>query len=171
MSAFDPQGASENPYKSYDESGRLPAYEATAAGFDAKLIRKFRGEIHALGAFWMLIGLLTLGLGAAIGTGVFGPVSGGLGQVNEQRDAAPILAAVLFAIGALYLLVGLAACMKHLWAVYVGLVLSYLSLVGNLFSLNLCGIVILAIVILQGHRVVKWAGEMRRAGVPLTAKP
>jgi hypothetical protein len=43
--------------------------------------------------------------------------------------------------------------------------------VGNAINLNLCGIVILIFVILQSHRVIKWAKQIRQAGLPLNAKP
>ena len=55
--------------------------------------------------------------------------------------------------------------------VYVGLGLSYLSVISNLFNFNLCGMIILVIVIIQAHRVISWAGQLRRAGIPLTARP
>ena len=58
-----------------------------------------------------------------------------------------------------------------MWAVYVALALSYLSMVGQILNLNICGGIIIILVILQAHRVIGWAKEMRAAGLPLTAKP
>ena len=66
---------------------------------------------------------------------------------------------------------GVFSCLKHMWAVYVGLGLSYLSVISNLFNFNLCGMIILVIVIIQAHRVISWAGQLKRAGIPLTARP
>ncbi|GAC1449455.1 MAG: hypothetical protein NVSMB9_33330 [Isosphaeraceae bacterium] len=36
---------------------------------------------------------------------------------------------------------------------------------------RLCSIVITILVIVQAHRVIKWARQMQAAGVPLTTKP
>jgi hypothetical protein len=58
-----------------------------------------------------------------------------------------------------------------MWAVYVALILTYLSLLGQVLRFNVCTIAILIAVILQAHRVIGWANRMRAAGVPLTAKP
>ena len=66
--------------------------------------------------------------------------------------------------------VGLGACLKRMGAVYAGLVLSYLNIAGNLLSLNICALAITAAVIIQAHRVINMAGELRRKGIPLTAR-
>jgi hypothetical protein len=58
-----------------------------------------------------------------------------------------------------------------LWAVYVGLALSYLSALGNLVNLNLCGLAIVVVAIVQAHRVISFAGQLNRAGIPLTTRP
>ena len=120
-----------------------------------KMIRKFREQIHALGALWIILGGL----------------AGGLVVVSQfvMRDAGPrampldspiwlVIAAV--AVG--WIVVGVAACLKQLWAVHTGLVLSYLSLVGQVVNLNICGGVIVLIVILQAHRVIGSSGGRGR---------
>jgi hypothetical protein len=72
---------------------------------------------------------------------------------------------------AVYLLLGIAACCKQIWAVYVGLVLTYLGLLGQLTQLNVCGLIITAVVLLQAHRVIGFAKKLKAAGIPLNTVP
>jgi hypothetical protein len=124
---------------------------------DRVMVKKFRDQILALGVLWIIGGTL------AAGIGVFG--------LARPSDA-PVPLAVVAVLGLAWIVIGVLTCLKHLWAVYVGLVLSYLSLVGQLVTLNLnLGLVVVILVILQAHRVSGWAKRMRAAGVPLTAKP
>jgi hypothetical protein len=58
-----------------------------------------------------------------------------------------------------------------MWAVYTGLVLSYISLVGNLLQLNLCALAIVIAIIVQAHRVIGFASTIRAAGLPLDTQP
>ncbi len=136
---------------------------------DRDLIRKFRREIHGLGGFWIFIGGIV--------------VIGGLAMSNVRpapgidRDALAGVGMVMAVLGGVWVTIGILTCMKHMWAVYVGLVLSYLSAVGNLVNLaqgqvpSLIGLIIVIVVIVQAHRTIGWASRMRSAGVPLTTKP
>lgn len=126
---------------------------------DKELVRKFRREMHGLGGFWIFIGALAFIAGIVI-------AAAGAGAAGVE----PALGVVAVVLGAGWIGIGVFTCLKHAWAVYVGLVLSYLSLLGNLINLNICPLVILIIVIVQAHRCIKWMGQMRDAGVPLTAK-
>ena len=79
---------------------------------------------------------------------------------------------ILLAItGLVWFAVGVATCLKQMWAVYIGLGISYLSLLGNLTSVNICGLVIVILVIIQGHRVIGFSKTLRAAGIPLNSKP
>ena len=62
------------------------------------------------------------------------------------------------------------SCLKQIWAVYVGLVLSYISVIGNLININVCGLVILVVIIIQAHRVIGWSRELTARGIPLNTK-
>lgn len=130
---------------------------------DFELVQKFRQQIHALGAFWIIIGLLAVGIvtaGLMMGNGIMRP--------NSQR---PLIAfGVVATLGIAWIALGILTCLKKMWAVYVGLGLSYLSAVLQLLSLNVCGVVILILVILQAHRVIGWATKLKTAGVSLSAK-
>jgi hypothetical protein len=144
---------------------------------DADQIRRFRREMHGLGGFWIFMGCLMLLLSVL--------------AANVQAVLEGPLVAILLVLTLIYFGIGGFIFAKHMWAVWTGLVLAYLSLLGNLIRAidvlgaaggNLdspegtgfvCGLifgfVILGAVIVQSHRVIKWAGELRRAGVSLTA--
>jgi hypothetical protein len=125
-----------------------------------KTLKDFRSQILALGVAWIILAGLALAAGILIGV------------VGEPADdATPILLAIVGVAGLLWGGLGICACLKQMWAVYVGLVLSYISVAGNLLQLNLCAIVILALIIVQAHRVIGFAKELQRAGVPLTTRP
>ena len=158
MSQSDPPPI--NPYQAPSLAPGMAVIDIRDAEVRAK-IKKFRDQIHALGAFWIIIG----GISAALG--VFLEVS--LDSVEIQ--GAPVLGAIVIATGAAWFGLGIAACLKQMWAVYVGLGLSYLSVLGNLARFNLCSLILLIAVILQAHRVIGWARELQAAGIPLDAKP
>ncbi len=132
--------------------------------FDPATLKKFRDQIHALGALWIILGLIVLGLAAMV-------ISGKV-DLTKRLDGDPsILLAIFFVSGSIWLVLGILACFKLMPAVYTGLVLTYLSAVGNLINLNICAIVICAVIILQAHRVISLANVIKAAGVPLNAKP
>jgi hypothetical protein len=55
-SSFDPNPA-DNPYHSFDVHDVPLAEVVRDPAVDAEMIKRFRKEIHALGAFWILISL------------------------------------------------------------------------------------------------------------------
>lgn len=133
---------------------------------DRTMIRKFREQIHALGALWIFIGSLSSAVASyALQNGPDPTARIMIG--SEQR----VFLVVLAGLGLTWLVLGVLTCLKQMWAVYVALALSYLSMVGQILNLNICGGIIIILVILQAHRVIGWAKEMRAAGLPLTAKP
>jgi len=127
-------------------------------------IRKFREQIHALGAVWIFLGSV-----AALVAGF--AVLGSTSVAKLLGADVMLLLVIIGAMGGLWLTVGILTCLKQMWAVYVGLGLSYLSLVGQILNFNVCSTIILIAVILQAHRVIGWANQMNAAGIPLTAKP
>jgi hypothetical protein len=151
-----------NPYAP-PVAGGQDAGAMSLSAPDRALVTKFRQQIHALGAFWIFIGGLAIVL-AAIG------LAGNRGFVNQDRLQSLVLA-VVGVIGMGWCLLGVLTCLKHLWAIYVGLALSYLSIPVQLLSLNLCGVAVLIVVVLQAHRVIGWANRMQSAGIPLTVRP
>ena len=155
---------SDNPYKtpaqSYEPSAAAQAYARDVDTRETmETIKKFREQMHALGALWIIIGAIALGLS--------------LYTMNEMPgDENAFGVVVVFGFfGLLWFGLGIATCFKLIGAVYVGLVISYLSLLANILSLNICGTIVVIVVILQAHRVIKWAGEMRNSGIPLNSLP
>lgn len=138
---------------------------ATAPGqVDRTIIKKFREQILALGVLWILLGCLA---GTVVVLASGGSRAFGAGLAGEDR----LLLGIIAALALFWVVLGVLTCMKQMWAVYVGLVLSYISALGNIIQLRVCALVLLIFVILQAHRVIKWAGQLRAAGFPLTAKP
>ena len=127
---------------------------------DPKLVRNFRVQAVALGVIWIIFGvapLITIGFAVALDWTPLG------------RMAQAAVALVLLAMSGAAVALGVATCLKKLWAFYTGLVLSYLLLFVFVVSLNVCSIVMVIPVVLQTHRVIRWAGQLRAAGIPLTA--
>lgn len=150
-----------NPYQPPAiDVGSLPTgAAATPAAY--KLVKDFRTQIHALGAFWIFIGGLALALVAFAASLV------------DPGESPALFMGILGGLGLVWLALGVLTCCKQIWAVYVGLVLSYLSLIGNLVTLNfnLCSLILLIAAIAQAHRVISWARQMTHMGIPLTTKP
>ncbi len=154
---------SPNPYQS--PAAPSPAIPPSSEAHEHlhKVLKDFRSQIIALGAFWIFIGVV------AITAGVF------VGYMANQADQDPatmkILLAILGVMGAIWVGLGVCVCFKQIWALYVALVLSYVSIISSVFRLQLCSIVLLGAVIFQAHRVLRWANELQAAGIPLTTRP
>jgi hypothetical protein len=157
-----------NPYQA-PKDFPVSAGDPVRSTIDPELVKKFRQQIHALGGLWIIIG------SAALAWAVFG--FGARGRLWGDPDPdffsgeVLVLLVTIAVTGSVYLSVGVAACLKHMWAVYAGLVLGYVSLLAQLAKFNVCGIFIIILVIVQAHRVIRWTRQMHAAGVPLTARP
>ncbi|HEV7282466.1 MAG TPA: hypothetical protein VGN57_19845 [Pirellulaceae bacterium] len=163
---------------SQENPSPFAAYAPPAAGSAATpvspyqaylpILKQFREQMLALGVLWLLFGALGSVAGAAL-------VAMHLGQFDvdaERLEGFPLfLALFALAIGLLWLFAGVGTLMKRQGAVIAGLVLSYLWLVGNVISLNLCLAALAIVVIIQAHRVLRFASQLRAAGVPLDTKP
>jgi hypothetical protein len=126
----------------------------------ARLVKQYRQQMHSLGALWIIIGSLLLILGGVVG---FMP-----GNDNVDNF---VMLGIFVVMGLIWLGLGVLTCLKQMWAVYVGLVLSYLMVVNNLINFNLCGLVIMGAAIFQAHRVIGWAKDLTRKGIPLSTRP
>lgn len=158
MTTSDSQ--SPNPYQApaAPEQSAMPSSAMTTPAA-YRLLKDFRTQIHALGGFWIFIGSLACGLALLFGV------------TGDPVQETAILIGILLAAGAIWLSIGVLACYKQIGAVYVGLVLSYLSLIGNLLSFNVCTLIIFILVVVQAHRVLGWAKQLTRMGIPLTTRP
>src|SRR5687768_3991988 len=85
----------------------------TPEQLNTRTIHLFRQQIHAVGGLWIIFGGLAVGVGLyflneqvqsarASGAGIVGPGN--------------LVVGVLLAIGALWVVVGVFACMKQMWA-------------------------------------------------------
>jgi hypothetical protein len=124
----------------------------------AKDLKAFRDQLVALGALWIVIGLLSGALGVYLATQAVGPASGQtLGQGLGGAAAGVVLwmlSIVNIGYGVASLAIGVLACMKRVTALRVGMVLNYFILVIQVFALNFCGAAIMVVAILQAHRVL-----------------
>ena len=139
----------------------------------ADTLKKFKQQVLALGVLWIILGVL-VGIGAAlIATGGAMLQMGGPGAQPELPPGATtsvlVLAGVSAAMSLAWIVTGIFSIMKHVWAIYSGLVLTGLALIWNLVSFSLCPVLILVVALLQGIRVAMYVGQLNRAGVPLNS--
>src|SRR4051812_1723605 len=104
----------QNPFQSPLMLAEAPLVQSD---FDPQLVAKFRSQIHALGGVWIFFGVVLIGIFAYL---VFGSAVHG-----TRGDSLTIF---LIAVGGVWLGLGIATCLKQMWAVYIGLGLTYLSL-------------------------------------------
>ena len=75
---------------------------------DRETIKKFRREMHGLGGLWIFFAILVTGVGIA----AFG------GNIpNVDAEAATGLGVIMLLLAALWGVVGIFTCLKHMWAV------------------------------------------------------
>jgi hypothetical protein len=153
---------SPNPYES-PQFAAMPQLSPTSTVRLVKKLRDFRTQIVALGAAWIVLAAIGLAAGA------FLFASRGGGEIDEE--GLWVVAAIVLSMGLIWLVLGIWTCAKQMWSVYTGLVLCYVSAAGNLFSFNLCAIAILVVLIVQAHRVIGLASELKRAGILLNTRP
>lgn len=130
----------------------------------AKDLKAFRDQLVALGALWIVIGLLSGAMGVYLATQAMGQTSG-----QDPGGAAAgivlwVLSFVNTGYGVASLVLGVLACMKRITALRVGLVLNYVILVIQVLALNFCGAAIMVVAILQAHRVLSLRKKLIAAG-------
>ena len=143
--------SSENPFQA--PTPFEPDSELVDSALNAAEEKKFNQQIVALGGFWIIIGL------AAAGFACVTAFSSG-----RQLPISTIVLLVIGVLGLVWIGIGVLTCMKKIPAVWVGLILSYVSIVGQLIWMNLCGLVILVLVIAQAHRVISWSKKRKVLG-------
>lgn len=126
---------------------------------DRDEIRKFRKEMHGVGGLWIFFGVVC-GLAGIVFIG------------NPPRGADGTFGLVLLFLGALWGSAGVGTCAKQLWGLWMGLILCYLSLLGNLVRLpeSLCPLLFIIAALVQSHRCLSTAKKLRDAGIPLTER-
>lgn len=134
----------------------------------------FRAQILALGAAWIFVGL---------GSAIF--VAIGLARTEidgHDRRIAWLIAVIVGVAQVIWFPIGILTCLRKMWAVYCGLILSYLVLFSPLFHLGISIVVgreilwlaapsimvslIFVLLLLQGHRVISLANRLHEEGIP-----
>ncbi|GAB4157275.1 MAG: hypothetical protein Tsb009_34340 [Planctomycetaceae bacterium] len=132
----------------------------------SKLVKQFNQQTRALGGFWIFIAVISVGAGLFL----FQAAGANLNPGNAE-----LVALLIIGLGFIYLSIGILAIAKVIPAIYVGLVLTYLSLISSFAQImmgvamgraggficgNIFGILICLAVIVQAHRVIKWSKEL-----------
>lgn len=123
-------------------------------------LQQFRSRMHTLGGFWIFLGIIVLAVMIVIGL-----------DARPLNEVTVITLAILGAGGLTCLVLGVLTLIKFMPAVYIGLALSYLSGLGGILQCNICWLVMLLPGIVQAHQVIALAMEIRRARIPLDARP
>ena len=125
-----------------------------------RVIRRFHAELRALVLFWMVTGLLSVaGGGALLYSGTSDLIT------FTSRPSVILVAIVLLATGVVWVVASVMIAMKNLSAVRMGLWVSYLSVLVNLTFLNILGIMVLFVGIMQALRVLKSGLLLQEAGL------
>jgi hypothetical protein len=121
-----------------------------------QLLRDYRTTIFSLGTFWILLGLSSAGLSISAlankgdeDVGLLKQITVGLALVN----------------GFAWTALGIYACLKQLWAVYVGLLISYVFGLVLLAQFNFCWLVFVVAAITQSHYVISMARKLMAQGI------
>ena len=142
----------------FDRSLRGSKRVSSSGELDRQTISEFKSSVKTAGGIWLASGVLALGfIMLAMGGGKLPGIVGGL-----------LVFVAMIAV--VWIVIGGFAIARHMWAIWTGLVLSYLSLVGNVMSMaqgesgGICGIAFVIISLVHGHRVIKHAKTIREAG-------
>jgi hypothetical protein len=130
-----------------------------------RVVKQYRQQMHSLGTLWIIIGCLGVVLGTVF---AFRDLSQVGGMEEYYR---PMIVSSFVMTGVVWFGLGILTCLKQMWAVWIGLILSYVMVLASLLNFNLCGIVVVGAAIFQAHRVIGWAKEMQRRGIPLSTRP
>lgn len=166
------EGEPDEPRTPYTDGGdgddaRVPDIRKHPS--EIEFAGQFHQQIVALGVLWVLM---------------FGVVPGVAAYrfASQVRGESGYLAILLAGSALVWTVLGVLACRRHMWAVRIGLVLSYLIPVITVADLVwggpagggggcLYSALFVILSILQAHRVIGFARKMRAAGIPLDRMP
>src|SRR4051812_32960329 len=77
------------------------------------VVKKFRDQIHALGALWIFFGVVACAIAAV--------AFSGNNFLANNVGGAQLMLVIVGTMGALWFILGIMTCLKQIWAVYVGL--------------------------------------------------
>ncbi|WP_254507885.1 hypothetical protein [Anatilimnocola floriformis] len=103
------------------------------------------------------------------------------GQLFTRGDTLlqfEVVGLILLICAGLWFVAGLMTIFKQLWAVYLGLVGSYLALIlfavvgiASFAPAALVPLMFFVIAIVQSHRVIAWAKDLLNRGISLATRP
>ncbi|MCA9106767.1 MAG: hypothetical protein KDA83_15200 [Planctomycetales bacterium] len=164
-----------NPYESLLESttpNQPPAILKMSSTLQ-KTLSNFRAQTLALGVLWIIIGGLAIIGGTLI---MVVALNDNSSVVNNDQDSSTngfLFYYGLFSgiMGLVWIVVGLKTISKSVTAIYIGLTLSTLSMIGNVLTFSLCPALILVAAVFQSIHVLRFSRILTQNGIPLTAKP
>lgn len=143
-----------------DRSLRGSRRVRSSGELDRQTISEFKSSVKTAGGIWLASGIIALG---------FIMLTMGMGGGRMLGMLGGLLVVVAM-ISVVWIVIGGFAIARHMWAIWTGLVLSYLSLVGNVMSMvqgdgsGVCPIAFVIISLVHGHRAIKHAKTIREAG-------
>ena len=81
------------------------------------------------------------------------------------------IALVMIVLGLIWFVLGIFTCRKHLWAAYAITGMSGLSLIGNLMSVNVPGMVGAGAILAESIVIGQKGRELKSRGIRLDQKP
>jgi hypothetical protein len=156
---MDPQmPPDDNPYRSPEHAAEYAAKYQWNSEIDLSIVQRYRNQMHTLGAVWL-------------GSGVLLALVCGLFLVTGFRRLSYLEIGVAIFYGLPLILLGAAVFAKQMWAVWIGLILTYIATLTSVFSCNAYATVLFLILVVQGHRALAMAGQLTSAGIPLDLRP
>jgi predicted RNA-binding Zn-ribbon protein involved in translation (DUF1610 family) len=122
-------------------------------------ISDFKSAAMNAGAIWLIMGLLAMAL------------FGFLGDRLRFLPGGKEILTIVMCLCVLWIIFGAFSIARQMWAIWSGLILSYLSLLGNVAQVAQgdssvgCGMVLLILAIVKAHKAISLAGEIKRSGV------
>lgn len=117
------------------------------------LMGTLRMQMCALGVFWICIGLLCAVLAALTSPGSNG-LAARAGSNSESTSN------ILMGLSATWFFVGTMTCLQQVWAVYLGMGLSFLVLLSQLKRMNIWTVLIETAVVYYAYKTIRTAKEL-----------
>ena len=147
-----------NPFALESEPELTPADRAVR-----RTLQHYRDQTMLVAVVWSIYGFYYLGI---VGLALMDN-DPKLRQAAGPNGEGYYIAATL---GLAWLVCGLLTGMRHMFAVYLGLVVTYLATALNVLSINLCGLTVCIAMLVIAHRLIATAFRMRSHKVPTSTE-
>lgn len=158
-----------NPY----QAPLAPAFQhSPASSVDPKLVKNFRRNAVALGVLWILSALVNGGLAATMIAPIMSPRFAD--APDDIRLTILTTVAMLAILAVVWLVAGVGAIMKQVWAFYIGLIVCSIGTISLLVQMQFCPLVITLIMLVYSYKCISDANTIRAAeagsmGAPMAA--